>query len=208
VTGLVLYDHELSDDAYMVRLFLGLVGIPFARQTVDFFPGRENEKPAFRRLNPAGDLPVLCDGSFVIRDAEAILAYLARKFGSTWLPDAAEPFGAVLSWLGFARRYLGAASEARLAAMLGFPGEVGELVAEARRAFRIVDDHLTAREFSDAGWLVGEGPTIADIAVFPAVALSRDAGIEHDEFPALRRWIRRVRRLPGFVTMPGIPEYY
>ena len=43
---------------------------------------------------------------------------------------------------------------------------------------------------------------------FPAFALSRDFGIDHDAFPALRRWARRLRRLPGFVTMPGIPDYH
>jgi glutathione S-transferase len=55
--------------------------------------------------------------------------------------------------------------------------------------------------------VAGAGPTIADVAVFPAIALSRDAEIEHDEYPALRRFIRRFRALPGFVTMPGIPDY-
>ena len=37
---------------------------------------------------------------------------------------------------------------------------------------------------------------------------SRDFGIDHDEYPALRRWARRFRALPGFKTMPGIPDYH
>jgi glutathione S-transferase len=44
--------------------------------------------------------------------------------------------------------------------------------------------------------------------LFPAIALSRDFGVDHDEFAALRRWMSRVRSLPGFITMPGIPAYY
>jgi hypothetical protein len=39
-------------------------------------------------------------------------------------------------------------------------------------------------------------------------ALSRDFGVDHDEYPALRRWARRFRKLPGFLTMPGIPDYH
>jgi len=53
-------------------------------------------------------------------------------------------------------------------------------------------------------WLVGDGPTIADIACFPYVALSPDAGLEHDGYPAIRNWLYALRGLPGFVTMPGI----
>jgi glutathione S-transferase len=46
------------------------------------------------------------------------------------------------------------------------------------------------------------------VALFPLFALSRDFGIDHDEFPGLRRWIRRFRALDGFITMPGIPDYH
>ncbi len=67
---------------------------------------------------------------------------------------------------------------------------------------------MTRREFAGHSWFAADGPTIADIALFPAIALSRDFGIDHDEFPALRRWMRRVRAVPGFITMPGIPSYY
>jgi glutathione S-transferase len=71
-----------------------------------------------------------------------------------------------------------------------------------------MEDHMTVREFDGGDWFVGRKPTIADVALFPAIALSRDAGIEHDAYPALRRWIRRFRSLPGFRTMPGVPDYY
>jgi glutathione S-transferase len=208
--GPLLYGHALSEESYKVRLLLGFLGVPYRTRTVDFYPGREHEEAAFRAINPVGDLPVLADGDLVLRDAEAILAYLARKHDGPgrWLPADAEAMGQVLSWLGFARSHLRALSEARGVAMLEFPGDLPALVTEARRAFRILDDHMTHREFAGGLWLAAEGPTIADVAAFPAIALSRDAGIEHDEFPALRRFIRRFRALPGFVTMPGVPDYY
>ena len=55
---------------------------------------------------------------------------------------------------------------------------------------------------------MGDHATLADIALFPSIALSRDFGVEHDEYPALRRWMRRVRGFEGFIVMPGIPAYY
>ncbi len=67
---------------------------------------------------------------------------------------------------------------------------------------------MTRQQFADAFWFAGHAATIADIALFPAIALSRDIAVDHDEYPALRRWMGRVRTLPGFITMPGIPAYH
>ena len=47
-------------------------------------------------------------------------------------------------------------------------------------------------------------PSIADIACFPYVALAGDGGITIEDYQAIRRWLERVRRLPGFSVMPGI----
>jgi glutathione S-transferase len=71
-----------------------------------------------------------------------------------------------------------------------------------------MDDHMTARHFDGKEWFVGDRATLADLVLFPSFALSRDYGVDHDEYPALRRWIRRFRSLKGFHTMPGIPDYH
>ena len=34
--------------------------------------------------------------------------------------------------------------------------------------------------------------------------LSEEGGISRMDYPALRRWTDRVRRIPGFKVMPGI----
>ena len=67
---------------------------------------------------------------------------------------------------------------------------------------------MTARHFDGREWFVAEAATLADLSLFPSFALSRDFGVDHDEYPALRRWIRRFRALEGFRTMPGIPDYH
>jgi glutathione S-transferase len=208
-TGLQLYDYELSDGCYKVRLLLSLLGVDYRKVPLDYFPGRAHETAEFRALEPLGTLPVLVDGALVLRDAQAILAYLARRYDASgqWLPADPAAFGRTMMWLGFAGAELAPAALARLHDMLGVPADEAAVQRAARVAFRVMDDHMTLREFDDGAWFADAVPTIADLALFPAIALSRDAGIEHDAFPALRRWIRRIRRLPGFIAMPGIPEY-
>jgi glutathione S-transferase len=210
MSGLVLHDYELDDNCYKVRLLLGALGLPYTSVPVDVHPGREQRSCRYLEMNPMGDLPILVDGDTIIHRAEAILAYLAHACdtGQTWLPEPPVPFGQVMMWLAFAAGPLRAASLARLHHMLEVEADAAAVDRASREAFRIMDDHMTKRELDGASWFAADGPTIADIALFPAIALSRDFGIDHDEYPALRRWMRRVRAVPGFITMPGIPNYY
>jgi glutathione S-transferase len=210
MSELTLHDYELDEGCYKVRLLLGMLALPHAKVAVDVHPGREQQSPKYLHLNPLGSLPILTDGEVVLHGAEAILAYLARKYDpkQVWLPGEPAAFGAVMLWLGFAGGELRPASLARLHHMLEVEADAKAVDRQSRQAFRIMDDHLTQREFDGGKWFAGSMPTIADVALFPAIALSRDFGIEHDEYPALRRWMRRVRAIPGFITMPGIPAYH
>lgn len=206
---LVLHDYELSADAYKARLLLALLGLDYEKVPVDVFPGRETDGAAFRRLNPRGTVPVLVDGDVVVRSPEAILVHLAstRDPAGAWLPRDPAGFAAVMDWLTFAAHDLKAADEARLEEMVRIPPTVADPAGGTRRAYRILDDHLARQSFDGVGFLAGSTPTIADIACFPAVILSIEFGCALEEYPKLRTWTRRIRALPGFVAMPGVPEF-
>ncbi|MGY3621116.1 glutathione S-transferase family protein [Bradyrhizobium sp. USDA 10063] len=210
MSEITLYDFELDENCYKVRLLLSVLGLSYRKVAVNMVPGREHLAPVLMALNPRGGLPILTDGKIALSEAEAIMTYLARAYdaGNTWLPAEPKPHGAIAMWLQFAIRDLHAAFLARRLAMFDEPGDEVALGVAARRAFRLMEDHMTAREFDRAAWFVGDKPSLADLALFPAIALSRDFGVEHEAYPALRRWMRRVRTIPGFVTMPGIPDYY
>ncbi len=204
-----LYDYSLSGSCYKVRLLLGFLGLDYERVQIDFYPGRRHKSPEFLEINPLGQIPVLEDDGLRLRDAQAILCHLANKYDASgqWLPRNHEEFGAVMMWLMFAGGELMAASAARLHDALGYDLDIAAARASARSAFRILDDHLTHREIGGAKWIAGARPTIADIACFPYVALAGDGGIGHEEYPALRNWMRDFRRLPRFHAMSGIAEF-
>ena len=210
MTGLVLHDFALDENCYKVRLLLAALGLDARRIAVDMVPGAEQARPPLLLLNPLGTLPILEDGALALREAEAILPYLALRHDPArrWLPAEPGAFGAVSAWLVFAARDLHAAVLARRHALFDEPADGPAATTAARRAFGIMEDHATARRLAGADWFVGDGPTLADVALFPSFALSRDFGVEHESYPALRRWARRVRTLPGFTTMPGLPDYH
>lgn len=210
MSEILLYDFDLDENCYKVRLMLSMLGLGYRKIAVNMFPAREHLQPSLLELNPRGSLPILTDGEVALCEAESILAYLVRAYdgGGQWLPGEPKHFGLVASWLQFASRDLHAAWMLRRHAVLDEPADATALSAVVRRAFRLMEDHMTARGFDNAEWFVGDRPSLAEIALFPAIALSRDFGVDHEAYPALRRWMRRVRSIPGFLTMPGIPDYY
>jgi len=207
--GLRLYDYTLSGSCYKVRLLMNFLGLEYERVPVDFYPGREHKTPAFLEINALGQLPVLEDGALRLRDSQAILCHLANTYDPSgkWLPRDSASFGPVMMWVMFAGGEMMAASAARLHDALGYQLDVERARANAHVAFRILDDHLTERLLQGGRWIVGEHPTIADIACFPYTALSGDGGIGQKDYPAIRNWLRAFRRLPRFKAAPGIPEF-
>ena len=209
---ITLYDYELSGNCYKIRLFLDILGQPYEKRPVEFFPGLEHKSEEMLALNPLGQLPFLDDDGYLIRDAQAILAYLAVRYapGSHWYPVAhARRLGEVCQWLAFANELTATSSAARLAQVFGFDIDADKARRGAYQLFRILDEHLWLAERGIAdeggGWLCsGAQPTIADIACFPYVMLAPEGGLSLTDFPALRRWTDRVKRIPGFSVMSGV----
>ncbi len=203
-----LYDFELSVNCYKQRLLMSMLEVDYEPIPVDFFPGWEHKSDAFREINPLGHIPVIDDDGYVLRDAHAILVYLAVRYDQhgRWYPVGdPELLGETAQWLLFAEGTTNTASAARLHDALGYEFDVDACRSGANRLFRVLDEHLWFREREGRGWVVdAEHPTIADLALFPDVALAEEGGIPLQPYPALRRWLDRVKRLPGFVPMPGI----
>ncbi|WP_342628420.1 glutathione S-transferase family protein [Nguyenibacter vanlangensis] len=208
---LVLHDDELDEGCYRVRLLLSLLGLTARIVAVDVVPGGQQDSPGFRAISPAGVLPVLRIAGQDVCGAQAALLVLAYGRAGWW-PDDGASFAQVAHWLDFAAGPLRAAIAARRAALFGDGGDVAGLCRAGVAALRIMEDHMARRRLDGATWFVGDAPGIVDVMLFPSFALSRDwvshdRGAGHEFHPALRRWARAVRELPGFVTMPGIPDY-
>jgi len=204
-----LYDYVLSANCYKLRLFMSMLDVQYESVTVDFYPGREHKSKEFRRdVNPLGHIPVLDDDGFVMRDAHAILIYLAAKYDPSkeWYPvDDPTRLGETAQWMMFADGTTNTASAARLHVNMGYDFDIDAVRAGAHELFRIADEHLWFRERSGQSWLAsGEHPTIADLAVFPDVAMAEEGGVDLLDYPALVRWVDRVKQLPRFTVMPGI----
>ena len=196
-----LYGHPLSGNTHRVRLLLSMLALPCEEHVVDMMGG-EHRKPEFLRINPLGLVPVLVDEGNVIRDSHAILVYLARRYqgGERWLP--AEPLGhaQVMQWLSFsANEIQNGPNLARLHFLAGVPVDLPAVQEKARQAIKVVDERLAGRE-----WLELDRPTIADLACFPYIGLAEEGKVSLAPFGNASAWCQRIKKLPGYVAMPGL----
>jgi glutathione S-transferase len=191
---MVLHGDLKSGNCLKVKYLADALGLPLRVAEVDIMNGG-SRTPAFLAMNPWGQVPVLelADGS-CLSQSNAILRYLAA--GTVWLPEDRFAAAKVDEWLfweqyshepyvagcRFHMRYLGRSRDTRDPAKV----ERGE------RAL----DFMEAR-LAGAGWLAGETPTIADVALLAYTQFAEEGGFDLAGRPNVVGWIARTRAALG-----------
>lgn len=192
------YRFPLSGHSHKAELFLSLLGLPVEPIDVDL-AGGEQKTPAYLAMNCFGQVPVIQDGDVTVSDSNAILVYLASRYGSeTWLPR--DPAGAaqVQRWLSVSAGQVAyGPCAARLVTVFKAAFNPQEVIARAHALFVIMEKELAARPF-----LVGEHASLADVANYSYIAHAPEGNVSLDAYPAIRAWLARIEALPGFVPMP------
>lgn len=196
-----LYHHPLSGHSHRARLFLSLLGLSHDLVEVDLKSGA-HKKTDFLEMNPFGQVPVLDDDGVFISDSNAILVYLARKAARTdWLPEDAKGAAAVQRWLSVAAGEIAyGPAAARLITVFGAKFNPEEVINRAHTVLGRMESQLTGRD-----WLVGDRPTIADVAIYSYVARAPEGNVDLSGYPAVGAFLRRVEALPGFVDFVRTP---
>lgn len=205
-----LYGYYRSSSSHRVQIGLRLKEIPFRYVSISL-DKREQETPAFRAINPGGQIPLLVVGDQVFTHAFAMLELLDELFPSSGvklLP--ADP-------LMRARAREITQAVACLMQPFQLPWSIRKRMVEAFaldqhplgadgacRAF--TTKHLTAMMAElnrlvarTAGkFSVGDAPTIADCAVIPQLVASVQYGIDVNAYAALSNVFETCSRHPAF----------
>ena len=198
---MLLYDSPVSGNCYKVRLLLAHLGIPYKRQTMDVVD-RSNRREVLGELNPALRVRTLVlDDGRALGESGAILWYFGE--GTEFVPQDKYERAQVLQWFLEQYDHEPAIAVARFwLAYSGRPESVGDRLEgwhkQGTRALGAMEQHLQGRE-----WFVGDGMTIADIALFAYTHVADEGGFDLGPFPAIRSWLQRVASAPGHVPMEG-----
>jgi glutathione S-transferase len=175
--------------------------------TVDLAKGAQRA-PEFLAKNPNGRVPVLVDGDFVLWESNAIMQYLADGVpGQRLFPEEQRARADVVRWMFWNAHHFSQGvstlnRERVVKKILGQgepdPAEVARGEAMARTFGAVLDARLAGRAY-----LVGDGLTLADIAVASELSSWERAALPLEGFGNVRRWFEAIRDRPSWARSGG-----
>jgi len=180
-----------------VRWTLQELGVDFEAITVNLIAG-EHRRPDFLAINPAGKLPVLADGDFVLTESVAIVLYLAEKYADQGLlPSDLRQRAEAYHWLLFAATELEQPLW-RISRHTSLYPQDKRLPAEvplARQDFcdmaSVLEKHLAGRSF-----VAGDRVSVADFVTAYTLDWAGEAQLL-GVFPELRAYLERMYARPN-----------
>jgi len=206
--GLHLYHYGLSNCSQKVRIVLAEKGLPWTSHHLDLARG-EHATEAYRLVNPNGLVPALIDDGTIVIESSDIMEYLDERFPMPPLRPAGEnELVEMRLWVArqdsiqspletLSREFLFRALSPQPAAA---PATIAGAVRRVEAALGEVNRHLTGRS-----WMAGDAYSLADIAWGVDAHRLRQMRFPLLEYPALRRWYRRVAKRPAFAR--GIQDH-
>jgi len=176
------------------------IELPFKREEwgAGFRPPQE---PEFLALNPNAMVPVIQDGDFTLWESNAIIRYLATRYGEPALyPTDARARAKVDQWVDWQAADLNRSwSYAFMALVRHSPAHqdadalaVG--CAEWARHMRILEQQLAAT----GAYVTGPSFCLADIVLGLSVNRWFETPLEHPHLPAVRDYYERLSSRAGF----------
>ncbi|HEC73928.1 MAG TPA: glutathione S-transferase family protein [Methylophaga aminisulfidivorans] len=199
---MILYNIALSGNCHKVRLMLAFLGLDYQLYDLDL-GSSEQLSDDYLKLNTFGQAPVLDDDGIIIRDSQAILVYLAKKYADRgFWPDDPADLAQVISWLSTAANEIqNGPTRIRAHYKFGRAIDFKQVTETTDKVLKIIDMHLTGKV-----WLVGDQMSIADIAMYPYLALAHEGHVDITPYLNITAWLTRFESLPNYVSMPGITQ--
>ena len=195
---MLLYDNPASGNCYKVRLLLAHLGLAYERRALDVVD-RSNREEVLGDLNPSLRVPTLVlDDGRALGESGAILWYFGD--GTQYVPN--DPFerAKVLQWMFFEQYshepYVAVARFWLTKGIEVAPEALAERQQVGYRALDALERGLDGRAF-----LVGDGYSIADIALYAYTHVADEGGFDLDGCPRIRAWLERVATQPRHVPM-------
>ncbi len=196
-----LYVTSGSGNSFKPALLLRQTERRCAMAYINVLSG-ESRQPPFLAINPRGQLPylVLEDGRG-IGESNAIAWWVAE--GTSLMPADAASRAQAVQWMIFEQTSLEPnISPARFFTHIvpdqkeAHAADIPRWLDNGHRALGVLDAYLDQREF-----ITDHGYSVADVAVYGYTHLAEEGGFELSRFPAVGRWMQRVRGTPGYADI-------
>jgi len=200
---MIIFGSSLSPYVRKVLAFAGEKGIDYELQPTGF----PNHSPEYLEASPFRKMPALRDGDYSLADSSAIIHYMEAKHPEPALiPTDPELRGKAIWFDEFSDTILTACGTKmffnRIVAprFMGREGDLAAAEAAERQELPPILDYLE-KVVPDAGqYLVGDGITLADIAVAsPFANLAHlNCDIDASRHGRVRSWVDSILARPSF----------
>lgn len=193
-TALRIYDFPRGARGLRAAWLCEEMGLDWEFVPVGFPPDE-----AYRAIDPMGRVPRLVDGAVSMGESVAIMLHIARRHGPTpLLPDDPAAHARTLEMAVFGETSLADPMDVLLMVRYGAPaGETGGWAASATRN-RLMRSMRHLEQIVERGpFLVGDGPTLADISVATALQIWR-TGLHEELPPTLSTYLELLQQRPAY----------
>ncbi|KAJ5200969.1 hypothetical protein N7449_005772 [Penicillium cf. viridicatum] len=210
---IILYTTQ-TPNGNKASILLEELGIPYRVYKHDFTT-RTHKEPWYLDINPNGKIPAITD---IFRDGKEIhiwesgnvLKYLVEQYDPTfklWYPHGTRENYELFSWLFFQVSGLGPFQGQATHFLRHVPERIPYALDryhnETRRLYSVLEKQLSQKT---KGYIVGDKFTIVDIAFWSLAATTPWAGLDLDEFPAVKEWYERLLQRPSIRKGMNVPE--
>ena len=198
-----LYGPAFSNNVFRPLMVARHLQLPVEVKALDLIKG-EHKGAAFLALNPHGRIPVLVDGDYRLWESRAIMQYLAEQAPNDLWPDDKRARATIASWMfwtsGHLARAVGTVQFERMVKAMFGMGEADPALVDAALASYAAEMRVMEDRLKDGGhdWLVGGGPTLADIDVAGWFMYATEVGLPMEGYPLSVAWLARVKALPAW----------
>jgi glutathione S-transferase len=185
---------------------LGEAGVAFERVTAGGSFGGVDTRD-YRKLNPMGLVPVLEDGAIKMFESQAIVRYLARRYGKgTLQPRGFRALALAETWVEWTASTFAPAVMPIFWNKIRTPAEHAdeEVVKRAERTsatvFRLADRRLGRKPF-----VAGKSFSYGDIPFGAVYWRYKNLEIERPALPNLDRWFEALQERPAYREWVMVP---
>lgn len=196
---LQIWGRRKSNNVMPVMWAVGELGLEHERYNVGgSFKG--NDTPDYLAMNPNGKIPVIKDDGFVLYESQAIIRYLATKYGKgTLAPEDPQAFAIADQWMEWYKTTFFTPfltlffNICRVEADQQDQAKIAQLNTQLEPLLEILDDQLGKHSH-----VAGDSFTMADIPIGGAIHRYMSLKVSHPDMPHITEWYHRLQQRPAY----------
>jgi glutathione S-transferase len=205
---ITLWGRRSSSNVQKVLWVLGELGLKFERKLVGGgFGGTQT--PEYLAISPRGLVPALEDGGISMFESNAIVRYLAARYGADGFEPRSWPERAAAEkWMEWQQNHFWPLASTIFMQSVRIPPEQRNAAAvsaarqQAVKELAVADRHLAGSRF-----FAGDTLTFGDIVMGTIMWRSHLLAIDTSGAPQVERWFRELQAREPYRAWVMVPDF-